>query len=82
MARLVLTMGLAQQFTAGETELEIEAGNVRGLLKELDARFPGMALAIEHEMALAIDSVIFQDPYLELIEENSEVFVLPKIGGG
>jgi molybdopterin converting factor small subunit len=82
MAKLVLTMGLAQQFTAGETELDIEGGNVRGLLKELDQRFPGMALVIEQEMALAIDGVIFQDPYLEPIGDGSEVFVLPKIGGG
>jgi molybdopterin converting factor small subunit len=82
MARLVLTMGLAQQFTAGETELDIEGGNVRGLQKELDEKFPGMAKVIEQEMALAIDGVIFQDPYLEPIDAGSEVFVLPKIGGG
>ena len=30
----------------------------------------------------AIDGEIFQDPYLEPIEPDSEVFVLPKIGGG
>jgi hypothetical protein len=33
-------------------------------------------------MAVAIDGQIYQDPFLEPISPNSEVFFLPRIGGG
>ena len=33
-------------------------------------------------MAVAIDGEIYQDPYPETIDADSEVYFLPKIGGG
>jgi hypothetical protein len=33
-------------------------------------------------MAIAIDGEIFQDPYLEPVGADSELYILPKIGGG
>ena len=82
MARVVLTTELGRRFAGGETEFEIEAGTVRRLIKALDERYPGLGTQLEVEMALAIDGEIYQDPYLEPIGPDSEVFLLPKIGGG
>ena len=33
-------------------------------------------------MAVAIDGEIFQDAYDARLEEGSEIFLIPKIGGG
>ena len=81
MARVVLPTSLARQFAA-PTEQDVAAANVRQLLNALDARHPGLAREIEASMALAIDGEIYQDAWLEPLAERSEVFVVPKIGGG
>ncbi len=82
MAKVVLTSGLGQQFAGGETEFELAVSSVRQLLRALEERFPGLAAAIEAEMALAIDGEIYQDSFLEPLNDDSEVYILPKIGGG
>lgn len=81
MARVVLPTSLARQF-AVPAEQEIAAANVRGLLDALDRRKPGLRREIEESMALAIDGEIYQDFLLEPLNADSEVFVVPKIGGG
>jgi molybdopterin converting factor small subunit len=82
MARVVLTSGLSGQYTGGETEIEVSASTFRALVRALDARFPGLGEHLEAEMAVAIDGEIFQDPFVEPIGPDSEVYFLPKIGGG
>ena len=82
MARIILTSGLGNQYAGGETEFEIEAADVRRLIAALDARFPGIGPELEREMAVAIDGQIYQDPFLEPIAPDSEVYFLPRIGGG
>jgi molybdopterin converting factor small subunit len=41
MARVVLTKGLTQ-FTGGESELELQVGTVRELLRTLGERYPAL----------------------------------------
>lgn len=82
MARVVLTSGLSKRFTGGEMEFEIEASDVRRLIGVLDARFPGLGQQLETGMAVAIDGEIFQDPFIETIAPDSEVYFLPRIEGG
>lgn len=82
MPRVGIPSGLADEFTNGKTELDVEATNVRGLVKALDAKYPGLGQAIDEEMAIAIDGNIYQDAFLEKVNEDSELFFLPKIGGG
>jgi hypothetical protein len=33
-------------------------------------------------MSIALDGVILPDAFLEKVDEDSEIFILPKIGGG
>lgn len=66
----------------GQTELEIEAADVRRLIATLEQRFPGIGPELEREMAVTIDGQIYQDPFLERIAPGSEVYFLPRIGGG
>ena len=82
MARVILTSGLGNQFCGGETEFNIDAADVRSLLTLLEVRFPGIKPELEREMAVAIDGEIYQDPLLEKIASDSEVYFLPRVGGG
>ncbi len=82
MARVILTSGLGNQFCGGNTEFHIDAADVRKLVDELEIRFPGIKPELEREMAVAIDGEIYQDPFLEQIAPDSEVYFLPRIGGG
>jgi molybdopterin converting factor small subunit len=81
MARVFLPQALAER-AGGQLEHEIPGRNVRSLLANLDARFPGLAAELEGRVAVAIDGEIYNDPLLEPVEEDSEVHFLPRVGGG
>jgi molybdopterin converting factor small subunit len=82
VAKVVLTGGLSEQFGVGSTEMEYDVANVRQLLRQMEERHPGLGKLVEEQMAIAIDGEIFQDPFLEPIGSDSEVFILPRLGGG
>jgi sulfur-carrier protein len=82
MPRVHLSGQAARRFTDGLTELEVEANNVRRLILELDRRYPGLGHQIDEGMALAIDGEIYQDAYLASLSPDSEIYLIPKIGGG
>jgi molybdopterin synthase sulfur carrier subunit len=82
VAKVVLSYELAQQYAAGEMNQAVEADNFRALVKALDARFPGLGAELKVGLAVAIDGEIFQEPFLEAIQPDSEVYFLPAIEGG
>jgi molybdopterin synthase sulfur carrier subunit len=82
MARVTVASQMCRPFMGTVTEVEIEASNVRALIRELDRRYPGLGNQVEESMAVAIDGVICQDTYLEPINPDSEVCLIPKIAGG
>lgn len=61
---------------------EVEARTVRALMRELEARFPGLGEFVEDQMALAIDGEIFQDALGVEVGADSEIVLIPKIAGG
>lgn len=82
MAKVVLQTEVAREFTDGQAEIEIMADDVRHLIKLLDERFPGIANRLKERTAVAIDGEIFQEPMLQSISSNSEVYFLPMIESG
>jgi molybdopterin converting factor small subunit len=82
MVKVTLTAALAR-FTNGETELELnDVTTIKQLFRSLSERYPEMKPHLEDGIAVAIDGQLFQDSLLEPIEPNSEVHLLPQIGGG
>ena len=81
MIRVVLT-GNLRQLTGGETELELDAADVRQLFRVLGERYPALAPHLEAGLAVAIDGQIYQDAFLEPIHPDSEVFFMARIEGG
>ncbi len=82
MAKVVLTSTLSNRFTGGEAHLDVSAANVRQLIRALDSSYPGLGDEIEQAQALAINGEIFQDPFLQKLNADDEVYVMPKIAGG
>jgi molybdopterin converting factor small subunit len=81
MIRVVLS-GNLRKYTGGETEVELEAGNVRQLFRVLGKRYPDLKPHLEAGLAVAIDGQIYQDAWLEPIPPDAEVHLLPQIAGG
>jgi molybdopterin converting factor small subunit len=82
LARLILS-GTLQQLAGCEAELEIDARDVKQLLRALSERYPALAPHIEHDAyAIAIDGEIFQDVWFAPIGPDSEVHLIPAIRGG
>lgn len=82
MPHVVLAGIAARKWTGGQSEFEVEADTVRRMIAELDRRFPGFGRQIDEGMAVAIDGEIYQDAYMARLEPDSEVVLIPKIGGG
>jgi molybdopterin converting factor small subunit len=82
MPHVIMTGIAARRLTGGQTEFDIEANTVRRMIAELDRRYPGLGHQIDEGMAIAIDGEIFQDAYLEKLKPDSEIVLIPKIGGG
>ena len=82
MAKVILPLDAARAFANGVTQVEMDAADVRKLIQALDARYPGLGQRLRTRTAVAIDGEIFQDPFLQTIGPNSEVYFLPAIEGG
>jgi molybdopterin synthase sulfur carrier subunit len=81
LARVVLS-GTLKQLAGGESEIEVEASDVRQLLRALAERFPALEPHLESGYAIAIDGEIFQDAWSAPIRPDSEVHLVPAIRGG
>ncbi len=71
-----------RQFTGGLAEFDVEADTVRRLISAMEARFPGLGDYVDRRMAIAIDGEIHQDAWSSPIGPDSEIYLIPKIGGG
>ena len=87
MARVFIPTML-QPLAGGVKEVQIEAGNVRQAVDELDRLFPGIKARLVEEnkirsnLAVAIDGEVGRLGLLEKLGENSEVHFVPAISGG
>ena len=81
-ARVVLTTGFAQRYTGGVKQFEIEATTMRGLLKQMEALYPGLGEVLEEDTSVAIDGELHEVVYTQPLKPGSEIFFLPRIEGG
>ena len=81
MAKIVLT-GNLRLYTGGVTELELDVGTIRNLIRKLRDRYPDLPDSLEDELAVSIDGTLHQDDWFARIPPNSEVHLMPRIAGG
>jgi molybdopterin synthase sulfur carrier subunit len=79
---VVLSMGASFDHTGGENEFDIDAKDVRGVIKVLEARFPGLGEFLEEEAMCAIDGEIFESAIYEGLRDGCEIYFLPKLEAG
>ncbi|MCA9502208.1 MAG: hypothetical protein H6748_16300 [Spirochaetaceae bacterium] len=80
MATVIFSAG-QKHLTEGETRVEIEAGRVDALLRELYARFPALDGQLEHA-AVAIDGVLHHDARYIRLGPDAEIHFVGAIAGG
>jgi molybdopterin converting factor small subunit len=79
----VILSGSLQKLAGGDALVEIDAHNVKQLLRMLSERYPELAPHLEQDsFAIAIDGEIFQDVWFAPIGPDSEVHLIPAIRGG
>lgn len=79
---------MLQAATGGIKEVEVEGRNVRQVIEQLDAMFPGIAGRliedgdIRSNLAVAVDGEVARMGLLERVNETAEIHFVPAIGGG
>ena len=81
-ARVVFTNSFSTDFTGGVKEFEIEATTLRGVIKTLDERYPGLGDYLEEETTVAIDGELYEVDYSRPVRPGCEIYFIPKIEGG
>ena len=85
---LVFIPPLLRALTDGTEELDVDGKNVRDVIENLEARFPGIRDRLCEEddlkpgLVVAVDGDISPLGLLQKLSENSEVHFLPSVGGG
>ena len=81
MAHVTLN-GNLRQLTGGKAEFDLDARNVREVLRKLVELHPILEPHLDDSIAVAIDGEIFQDAWFAEVRPESDVHIMPRIGGG
>ena len=71
-----------RQYTGGAESAEVKAGQIRHVLREVMQTYPELEPILTKGTAVSIDGTMVQTPLLEEVGSNSEVHLVPQIGGG
>ncbi|MCB9927871.1 MAG: MoaD/ThiS family protein [Alphaproteobacteria bacterium] len=82
MATVHLSATLCRAYCGDVRSVEVRASTIGQLIRELDARFPGLGKQVDESMAVAINGEIFQDSLIDPIPPDADVHLIPKIAGG
>ena len=86
---IVWVPGILQELTGGRETVPAAGGTVREVVDNLDKVYPGFRDAIVQEgvfvkpgISVVVDGHIVKKGLLHPVNEHSEVFFVPAIGGG
>jgi len=82
MPRVTTISGEVKDLAGGVDAFDVVATTMRALVRELEARFPGLGAFVEAKMALAVDGEIHQDAMGLVFAPDAEIVLIPKISGG
>jgi molybdopterin converting factor small subunit len=81
LARVILT-GALRERAGSAGEIEIDASNVRELIRKLEKHVPGIGQRVEDGLSIAIDGDIIDSPLSEPLARDAEIHFLPSLQGG
>ena len=80
--KVMFTAGFSRRYTDSIREFEVQAKNIRGVIRAMNELFPGLGETLEEETSIAIDGVIHEVDYTQPVKPGAEVFFIPRIEGG
>jgi molybdopterin converting factor small subunit len=81
MVEVALWGGLSAD-AGGNKTVDIEAKDIRELLRKLAERYPGLERHIKSGIAVSIDGVIYRDTWSKELPQDAEIYLLPRLAGG
>ena len=81
MVRVTLA-GPLQTAAGGQSEFDVEAGDIKELLERLGEACPELTPRLDKGVAVSIDGRIYRSAWFEPVPPDSEVFILPRMSGG
>ena len=81
MVEVALWGGLSAA-VGGNKTVDIEARDIRELLRKLAERYPGLEPHIKSGIAVSIDGVIYRDTWSKELPQDAEIYLLPRLAGG
>ena len=74
--------GSLAKTTNDQTEVQVEATNLRELLDALAAKYPAIKPQLDRGVSVAIDGKVYNDSWFTPICADSEVVLLARLKGG
>ena len=81
-ARVMFTAGFSPRYTGGVRESEVEAKNLRGVIREMDKLYPGLGHHLEEETTVAIDGQIHETAYFQPVPPRLRNLLHPQARRG
>jgi molybdopterin synthase sulfur carrier subunit len=78
----VMLWGSLKPAAEGKTEIYVEASNVQQMLDAVGRAYPGLAPVLDRGVSVAIDGQMHRDGGFLALEEDSEVYIFPRLEGG
>jgi molybdopterin converting factor small subunit len=78
----VTLTGAFEPFTKGGETFEFHVKTMRAVLRALDEQYPGLGQLLEEESAVAVDGVINEIVYTQVLLPGSAVFFIPRLESG
>ena len=80
--RTVYLWGGLRPAADGAESIEIDADNIRELMIKLEEQYPELKPHLENGIAVSVDGTIYRDDWSQLLPEDAEIYLLPRIEGG
>ncbi|MGI9370985.1 MAG: MoaD/ThiS family protein [Hyphomicrobiales bacterium] len=78
----VMLWGSLKAAAGGNTEVHVEASNIRQMLNAVAEAHPGLEQVIEQGISVSIDGQMHREGGFEPVTEESEIYLFPKLEGG
>ncbi|RYH05886.1 MoaD/ThiS family protein [Tropicimonas sp. IMCC6043] len=65
-----------------QSQVDVEARDIRELFRKLGERYPALRDSIENDIAVSIDGVIYRDNWSKELPEGAEIFLMRRLAGG
>ncbi len=74
--------GSLKSVSSGRDSIDVEAQTIRQMFRALGEQEPGLVPILETGVTVAIDGQIYRDDWFKEVDDESEVYLLPKMEGG